>query len=128
MSAMTISRGEVWQVNLDPTIGDEMRKVRPAVVVSRDALGALALRVLVPITAWQDRFQGSDWLVRLDPDSENGLEKSSAADTLQVRSLATQRLVRRLGRLAPTDLKRIEAGLRLVLELPSPEHVAPATE
>ncbi len=125
---MTISRGEVWQVNLDPTIGDEMRKVRPAVVVSRDALGALARRVLVPITAWQDRFQGSDWLVRLDPDSVNGLEKSSAADTLQVRSLATQRLVRRLGRLAPADLKRIEAGLRLVLELPSPERGVPATE
>ncbi len=125
---MTISRGEVWQVNLDPTIGDEMRKVRPAVVVSRDALGALALRVIVPIPAWQDRFQGSDWLVRLDPDPVNGLEKPSVADTLQVRSLATQRLVRRMGRLAPADLERIEAGLRLVLELSSPDRVAPPTK
>ncbi len=114
---MTISRGEVWLVNLDPTIGDEMRKVRPAVVVSRDALGILALRVIVPITAWQDRFAGSDWLVRLDPTAENGLDKPSAADTLQVRSVATQRLVRRLGCLAATDLERVEAGLRLVLEL-----------
>lgn len=114
---MTISRGEVWQVNLDPTIGDEMRKVRPAVIVSREALGVLALRVVVPITAWQDRFLGSDWLVRLDPDSENGLDKPSAADTLQVRSVANIRLIRRLGCLATGDLERIEDGLRLVLQL-----------
>jgi mRNA interferase MazF len=66
---LTITKGEVWLVNLDPTIGDEIRKMRPAVVVSRDALGILALRVIAPITAWQDRFNGSDWLVRDDPDS-----------------------------------------------------------
>jgi len=36
---MTISKGEVWLVNLDPTLGDEIRKMRPAIVVSRDALG-----------------------------------------------------------------------------------------
>lgn len=41
---MTPIRGEVWLVNLDPTIGVEIRKVRPAVVVSRDAIGVLALR------------------------------------------------------------------------------------
>jgi hypothetical protein len=34
---MTISRGEIWLVNLDPTVGDEIRKMRPAIVVSRDA-------------------------------------------------------------------------------------------
>jgi mRNA interferase MazF len=50
---MTISKGEIWLVNLDPTIGDEIRKLRPAVVVNCDALGVLALRVVVPITGWQ---------------------------------------------------------------------------
>jgi len=49
--------GEVWLVNLDPTIGDEIKKVRPVVVVSRDTIGVLALRVVVPVTAWQDRFR-----------------------------------------------------------------------
>ena len=79
---MTLSRGEVWLVNLDPTIADEIRKTRPAVIVSRDTIGVLALRVVVPLTAWQPQFQGPDWLVRLDPDALNALDKPCAADTL----------------------------------------------
>ena len=68
---MIISKGEVWLVNLDPTVGDEFRKMRPAVVTSRDALGVLALRVVVLMTALQGRFHGCDWLVRIDSDSAN---------------------------------------------------------
>ena len=116
-SSRAISRGEVWLVNLDPTVGDQIRKVRPAAVVSRDAVGILALCVIVPVTAWQDRFQVSDWLVRLDPDQTNGLDKPSAADTLQVRSLSTRRFVRQVGRLSDTDLQRVAAGLKVVLDL-----------
>ena len=114
---MALSRGEIWLVNLDPTIGDEIRKVRPAVIVSRDATGVLALRVVVPITGWQERFRGCDWLVRLDSDNSNGLDKASAADTFQVRSIATRRFVRLLGHLSSSDLERIALGLRIVLEL-----------
>jgi mRNA interferase MazF len=114
---MNPSRGEVWLVNLDPTVGDEIRKVRPAVVMSRDAIGILALRGGVPITAWQDRFEGLDWLSRLDPSSANGLEKTSAADAFHVRSIATRRFVRRIGVIGPDDLARVTEALRLVLEL-----------
>jgi mRNA interferase MazF len=113
---MNISQGEIWLVNLDPTVGDEIRKVRPAIVVSRDALGVLALRAVVPITGWQDRFEACDWLVRLDPDASNNLDKPSAADTFQVRSVSIKRFVRRLGRLADTDLTRVIEGLRTVFD------------
>ena len=111
---MTISKGEVWLVNLAPTLGDEIRKMRPAIVVSRDALSVLALRVVVPVTGWQDRFQGCDWLVRLDPDASNNLDKPSAADTFQVRSISTRRFVRRLGRLSDADIDRVGDGLKAV--------------
>lgn len=114
---MTPVRGEVWLVNLDPTVGDEIRKVRPAVIVSRDSLAVLALRVVVPITAWQDKFEVSDWLVRIDPDEANGLEKTSAADTFQVRSISARRLVRRLGQLKEADLTRILEGIKIVFDL-----------
>lgn len=109
--------GELWLVNLDPTIGDEIKKIRPAVVVSRDAIGVLALRVVVPVTAWQDRFTDCDWLVRLEPEAGNGLEKLSAADTFQVRSVSCRRLVRLLGQLSTTDQSRLAEGLRIVLDL-----------
>jgi mRNA interferase MazF len=112
-----MSQGEVWLVNLDPTIGDEIRKMRPAVVVNRDALGNLALRVVVPITGWHDRFSGCDWLIRLEPDGGNSLDKPSAADTFQVRSISTRRFARRLGRLSDDDLARVMEGLDAVFEL-----------
>jgi mRNA interferase MazF len=114
---MTISRGEIWMVNLDPTVGDEIRKIRPAVVVSQDAIGILALRVVVPLTGWQDKFEDCDWLVSLQPDKTNGLDKRSAADTLQVRSISTRRFVRQLGHLSEEDLRQIETALRLILDL-----------
>jgi mRNA interferase MazF len=117
MLLMTISKGEIWLVNLDPTIGDEIQKKRPAVVVNCDALGLLALRVVVPITGWQARFDDCDWLIRLAPDEVNCLDKVSAADTFQVRSISTRRFVRRLGKLYAVDMERVVTGLARVLDL-----------
>lgn len=112
---MTPSRGEVWLVDLEPTVGDEIHKTRPAVVVSRDTVGLLALRVVVPITGWQKRFFGSSWLARIDPNSSNGLDKISCADAFQVRSVSARRFVRPLGRLAEAELLPIESALKAVL-------------
>jgi len=69
------------------------------------------------VTAWQDRFQGCNWLVRIPPDGSNNLDKPSAADTFQVRSVSTRRFARRLGRLSDADLERVAGGLKAVLEL-----------
>jgi mRNA interferase MazF len=49
-------RGDVWLINLDPTVGAEIKKTRPAVIVNDDAVGILPLRVIVPITEWKDRY------------------------------------------------------------------------
>jgi mRNA interferase MazF len=45
-----MQRGEVWLINLDPTIGAELRKTRPAIIVNDDAIGILPLKVIVPVT------------------------------------------------------------------------------
>ena len=47
-------RGKIWLINLDPTVGAEIRRTRPAVVVNDDAVGILPLRVIVPVTEWKD--------------------------------------------------------------------------
>lgn len=49
-------RGEVWLINLDPTVGAEIRKIRLAVIVNDNAVGLLPLRVIVPIRKWKDRY------------------------------------------------------------------------
>jgi mRNA interferase MazF len=110
-------RGEVWLINLDPTIGSEIRKTRPAVIVNDDTIGILPLRVIVPITAWQERYAIAPWMVRLDPDAENGLDKPSAADAFQVRSVSQTRLVRQLGKVSAQALQSITRALAIVLAM-----------
>jgi len=69
-------RSEVWFINLDPTVGAEIKKTRPAVIANDDAIGILPLKVIVPITEWKDRYAVGPWMVRLEPDAENGLDIS----------------------------------------------------
>ncbi|TVQ09158.1 MAG: type II toxin-antitoxin system PemK/MazF family toxin [Balneolaceae bacterium] len=47
-----MKQGEIWLINLDPTIGAEFKKTRPAVIVSHNALGKLPLKIIVPITVF----------------------------------------------------------------------------
>ncbi len=110
-------KGEIWLVRLDPTVGDEIGKTRPVVVVSDDEVGILRLKVIVPITAWNDLFSPLDWMVQLEPTSENGLAKLSAADAFQVRSVSQQRFVRQLGTLSETIMEEIAEALTIVLDL-----------
>ncbi len=114
---MNPQRGEVWLVNLDPVIGSELRKTRPAVIVSRNAIGALPVRIIVPLTSWQERFGGAAWLVPIEEEAGKGIKQKSAADTVQVRSVSEKRLIKRLGELPATDLQRIAAALTIVLQL-----------
>ena len=110
-------RGEIWLINLSPTLGAEMQKVRPAVIVNDDEVGVLPLKVIVPITDWKDRYAQAPWMVCLAPTPENGLSKTSTADAFQVRSLSELRFVRRLGTLTPTDMESLESALKIVLGL-----------
>jgi mRNA interferase MazF len=111
-----MQRGEIWLVNLDPTIGSEIRKTRPAVIVSSDLIGILPLKVVVPLTEWKERYANALWMVRIDADDQNGLSKTSAADGLQVRSVSHQRLVRKLGALPHMQVAQIVQAVLNVLQ------------
>ncbi len=109
-------RGEVWQVNFDPTVGTEIQKKRPAVVISSDAIGRLPIKLVAPITGWQPHFAVDVWHVRIDPLPSNGLTKPSAADVLQVRGVDTQRFINRIGTVSADVLEEIVTSLALVVE------------
>lgn len=111
-----MKRGEIWLVNLDPTVGSEIQKTRPAVIVSSDLVGILPLKVIVPLTDWKDRYSNATWMVRIDPDSQNGLSKSSVADGLQIRSVSVQRLVKRVGLLSSLQIAQIVQAVVNVLQ------------
>ena len=109
-------RGEVWVVNFDPTIGAEIKKSRPAVVVSSDAVGRLPIKLIAPITDWKQVFGQNLWHIQIQPDQANGLSKISAVDTLQLRGVDTQRFVRNLGRVSAVVMQEIAAAIAAVVE------------
>ncbi len=111
-----ISRGEIWLVNLDPTIGAEIHKTRPVVIVSSDAIGALPIRLVAPITEWKEYFASNVWHMRLDADRTNGLTKTSAVDTLQLRGVDVRRFVRKLGEVSPAVMLSVVTAIAAVVE------------
>ena len=108
-------KGEVWLINLDPTVGAEIQKTRPAVIVNQDAMGVLPLRVIVPLTDWKDRYSIPPWMVRIEPDATNGLNKSSAADAFQIRSVSLEKLTNRMGRVSDKALREILKAVKIVI-------------
>ncbi|MFO8009551.1 MAG: type II toxin-antitoxin system PemK/MazF family toxin [Dehalococcoidia bacterium] len=118
MSTETLSpkRGEIWIINFDPTVGAEIRKTRPAVVVNSDAVGRLPVKLIAPITDWKQHFSHTYWHIKLEPDEINKLEKASAVDVLQLRGMDIQRFVRRLGRVPSTTMEEIAAAIAMIVE------------
>ena len=107
-------RGEVWVARLDPTLGDEMQKTRPVVVVRSDSMGMLAVKIAAPFTT--SEFGPAPWRLAIKPTIQNGLDRASTVDLLQVRSLAVERFVSRLGSLSDEDMEQIAAAVAAVVE------------
>jgi len=112
-----MKRGEIWLVNLDPTIGSEIKKTRPAIIVNSDDLGVLPLKVIVPITDWKNHYSIAPWMIKLIPNAQNGLPKLSSADCFQVRSVSEIRLIRNMGSLNKDQMDEIVQGLSAILVL-----------
>ena len=109
------SRGDVWMVNLSPTIGHEQAGQRPALIVSVDELNksAAELVIVVPLTSREKRIRSH---VEVD-EGEAGLKVRSFIKCEDVRSIATRRLERRLGSVKPRTLEVVESRLRFLLGL-----------
>lgn len=110
-------RGEIWLVNFDPTIGTEIKKIRPAIIVSSDAVGKLPIKLAAPITDWKDYFAQNLWHIKLDPDTLNNLTKVSAVDVLQLRGMDIQRFIHKLGDLPVKKMAEITTAIATVVEL-----------
>ncbi|MDY6846637.1 MAG: type II toxin-antitoxin system PemK/MazF family toxin [Chloroflexota bacterium] len=110
-------RGEIWLINLDPTVGAEIKKSRPAVIVNVDEIGVLPLRIIVPITTWKDHYSKAPWMVKIQPTKQNGLDKPSAADAFQVRSLSRERFSHPIGIVDLDTLSTILEAIQIVIGL-----------
>ncbi|MGC8639395.1 MAG: type II toxin-antitoxin system PemK/MazF family toxin [Isosphaeraceae bacterium] len=111
-------RGEVWLVDFDPAVGAEIKKLRPAVVISTDAIGRLPLRMVVPITDWKPQYANYPWIVDLPASSTNGLTKNSGADAFQTKSVSQSRFVRLLGRVTDAQADDLASAIALCVGAP----------
>lgn len=112
-----MKRSEIWLINLEPTIGAEIRKKRPAIIVNDDDLGILPLKVIVPITDWRDRFELAEWMIKIESDENNNLKKTSSADCFQIRSLSEERLIKKIGFVDELIMHQISIALSKVLKI-----------
>ena len=112
-----MKQNEIWLINLDPTIGAEIKKTRPAIIVNDDALGKLPLKIIVPITDWKDKYEIAPWMVKIIPNQINGLIKDSSADCFQIRSVSQDRFVRKIGKVSESIMDNIRLGLSKVLSI-----------
>ncbi len=114
-----MNRGEIWRINLDPTVGAEIQKTRPVIIINDDNLGILPLRVIIPLTDWKDRYAVAPWMVQVHRDDTNNLSKDSSADCFQVRSVSINRFVKKIGEVDGFVIAKIEIALVKVLKIDS---------
>ncbi len=101
-------------IDFNPSVGEEIAKVRPAVVVSNDLIAGLKLKIVVPLTA---NSNPREWHVRIQPSVANGLKKQSLADCNQMKSVSEDRFKKKIGTLTGADMDQVKWALAKVLDL-----------
>jgi mRNA interferase MazF len=110
-----MKHGEIWEVDFAPNIGQEIGKVRPAVIISHDSIGKLRLKVVLPIT--DPSATSQLWHVPLIPSADNGLSKACVVDCFQIKSISQERFKKKLGVLPQDQLEDVKVVLATVLGL-----------
>jgi mRNA interferase MazF len=112
---VAVRRGDVVLVNLDPTVGVEIKKTRPAIVLSNDSINHFSqLVVVVPVTKNTAHLSPSHAVI---PKGTARLTFTSKVVTEQIKAVDKQRIVRRLGSLSSVLLEQVERALKNTLAL-----------
>ena len=112
-----VLRGEIHLADLNPTVGSEIAKTRPVLVVSNDINNQHAATVtIIPITSTTEKIYPFEVFLRA---GEGGLTNDSKAKANQIRTIDKLRLKRRLGKINEEILKEIERAILIHLEIES---------
>jgi len=109
-------RGELFLVNFDPSVGAEIRKIRPAIVIQNDVANRLSpITIIAAITSRsRDKLYPTEVLIKA---GEGGLTKDSVIVLDQIRSVDRQRIIKRLGKVSEMTLRRTDRAIMISLGL-----------
>jgi mRNA interferase MazF len=108
-------KGEIYWADLNPTIGSEIAKTRPVLIVSNDINNQYAATVtILPITSSTEKIYPFEILL---PKGEGGLSNESKAKANQIRSIDKQRLKSRLGKISELKIREIEEAILIHLDI-----------
>ena len=110
-----MKQGEIWDINLGKNQETEGGAKYPVIVINDDTISILPVRVVVPLTKWQDEFGDAIWLIRVDPNDENNLGRTSAVDAFQMHTIPTSRFVRKVGTITVQELQHIKNAVKAII-------------
>jgi mRNA interferase MazF len=111
-----IARGEIYLVNFDPTIGSEIRKTRPALIIQNNVANKHSpITIVAAITSkYDDNLYPTEVLI---PMNEGGISQDSIVLLNQIRSIDCQRLVRKIGKISDDTMKKVDFAIKISLVL-----------
>ena len=106
-----MNRGEVWWINFDPSVGGEIRKKRPAVIISNDASNRHLNRLqVIPVTSNVERLYPSEAFVTI-----NGKQNKALAD--QLTTVSKLRMINQIGKVSREDMWQVERAIKVQLAI-----------
>lgn len=116
MKNANILQGDIWLVNFNPTLGDEIQKIRPAVIINSNIVIGLDLKIVAPITSWKIDYDKIWWLYKLNSNKINGLDTDSVVNCFQILSVSNLRFTKKIGN-CKSDIEEIVATSQNCLEV-----------
>jgi mRNA interferase MazF len=113
--SLNINQGEIWMVNFEPSVGNEIQKLRPAIVVNDDRIGRFGIKIVVPITQWKEHYIDYPWIIKIIPDAINGLAKDSSIECFQIKSFAVDRFDKKIGEIDKLLLLQVHQTIAKIL-------------
>ena len=107
---------DIYLVDLNPTKGAEINKARPCIIVSNNDVGVLPLKIVVPLIGYKEHHNKS-WMIKIKPEYYTGLSKISTADTMQIRSVAHNRMIKKIGYIDNQTYIQLKEAIKIVLNL-----------
>lgn len=111
---MSPTFGEIWDVQFEPQIGSEIKKIRPAIIISTSALDHLPTRLVIPVRDFKEFHRSISYYLSIIPSTKNGLSKISTADPAQLKSFDIKRCLNKRGHMSKKEMMQLSTIIGMI--------------